>query len=75
MLKCSYLPLLCYKIYPKSPLLLNKANQLRPANRVKAGKVKLDIVETPSGKKFRLLNLPYFLGSKIEEHVEEVGNS
>ena len=40
------------------------------AVRLYAGKVKLDYVETPSGKKFRLLNLPYFLGSKIEEHVK-----
>ncbi len=74
MLKCSYLPLLYYKICPKLPLLLNKANQLRPANRVKAGKVKLDNVETPSGKKFRLLNLPYFLASKIKEHLKQISH-
>ncbi len=45
------------------------------AVRLYAGKVKLDYVVTPSGKKFRLLNLPYFLGSKIEEHVKELGIS
>ncbi len=45
------------------------------AVRLYAGKVKLDYVVTPSGKKFRLLNLPYFLGSKIEEHVKKLGIS
>ncbi len=41
------------------------------AVRLYAGPRTLNDVETPSGKKFRLLNLPYFLGSRIGE---EVGN-
>lgn len=44
------------------------------AVRLYAGKLKVDHVETPAGKKFRLLNLPYFLGSKIEEHVKDLGD-
>ncbi len=40
------------------------------AVRLYAGKLKLDNVETPAGKKFRLLNLPYFLASRIVEYVE-----
>jgi uncharacterized protein len=44
------------------------------AFRLYSGKVSKDEVVTPSGKKFNLINLPYFLAAKIEDYIrEEIG--
>jgi hypothetical protein len=40
------------------------------AVRLYAGDLKIDNAETLEGKKFRLLNLPYFLAGKLKEYVE-----
>ncbi|MDP2861282.1 MAG: AAA family ATPase [Desulfobacterales bacterium] len=40
------------------------------AVRLYAGDMKIDNAETFEGKKFRLLNLPYFLAGKLMEYVE-----
>lgn len=40
------------------------------AVRLYAGSLKIDNAETLEGKKFRLLNLPYFLAGKLREYVE-----
>ena len=40
------------------------------AVRLYAGALQWDTVETPSGKKFRLLSLPYYLSSKILQYLE-----
>ncbi len=39
------------------------------AVRLYGGKYNIDYVQTPSGKKFRLINLPYYLASKIENYL------
>lgn len=39
------------------------------AIRLYAGKIKLDEVTSPGGKKVILLNLPYFLAGKLEEYA------
>jgi predicted AAA+ superfamily ATPase len=39
------------------------------AIRLYAGKIKKDIVETSSGKKFTLINLPYYLVSQIDSYI------
>ena len=43
------------------------------AIRLYAGKLKKDELKTPSGKRFTLLNLPYFLAGKLEAYLEWVG--
>jgi len=40
------------------------------AVRMYAGSLEINDVETPNGKKFKLLNLPYFLGTQIESYLE-----
>ncbi len=40
------------------------------AVRLYAGDLKIDNAETLEGKKFRLLNLPYFLAGKLKEYVD-----
>lgn len=40
------------------------------AIRMYAGSLEINDVETPNGKKFKLLNLPYFLGTQIESYLE-----
>ncbi|MDZ4679830.1 MAG: hypothetical protein SGI94_05275 [Saprospiraceae bacterium] len=39
------------------------------AIRMYAGQLSLQPALTPNGKKYRLLNLPYFLGEKINEYL------
>lgn len=39
------------------------------ALRLYAGELLMHPAQTPNGKNFRLLNLPYFLGEKLEEYV------
>lgn len=39
------------------------------AVRLYAGALKVDTIQTPSGKTIHLLNLPYFLAGKIKEYV------
>jgi len=39
------------------------------AIRMYAGQLSLHPALTPNGKKYRLLNLPYFLGEKINEYL------
>ncbi|MCX7120957.1 MAG: AAA family ATPase [Gammaproteobacteria bacterium] len=41
------------------------------AIRLYAGKIKLDELKTPSGKSFRLLNLPYYLTSQLNYYVKQ----
>ncbi|MGR3811332.1 ATP-binding protein [Jiulongibacter sp. NS-SX5] len=40
------------------------------AVRIYAGKIGVDSLKTRKGKEYKLLNLPYFLVSKIEEYLE-----
>ena len=40
------------------------------AVRLYAGPLKIDTIQTPAGKIFQLLNLPYFLAGKIKSYVE-----
>jgi len=40
------------------------------AVRLYSGKIDLQECETPDRKKFRLLNLPYFLASQVEKYLE-----
>lgn len=40
------------------------------AVRIYAGSLEINDGETPNGKKFKLLNLPYFLGTQIESYLE-----
>ena len=40
------------------------------AVRIYAGKIKIEKTKTIAGKEFYLLNLPYYLISKIEEYLE-----
>ena len=40
------------------------------AVRMYAGSLEINDVETPNGKGFKLLNLPYFLGTQIESYLE-----
>jgi hypothetical protein len=40
------------------------------AIRMYAGSLEINDVETPNGKRFKLLNLPYFLGTQIESYLE-----
>jgi uncharacterized protein len=53
----------------KSLSLFMEQSKLNFAIRFYAGELKLDTVQTPSGKEFYLLNLPYFLASKIEDYI------
>ena len=39
------------------------------AIRLYAGKIQTDTLKTPSGKSFQLLNLPYYLTSRIEKYL------
>jgi hypothetical protein len=39
------------------------------AIRLYAGKIQRDTLNTPSGKKFTLLNLPYYLASQIQHYL------
>lgn len=39
------------------------------ALRLFAGELSLHPAKTPSGKQYRLLNLPYFLGEKLNEYL------
>ena len=41
------------------------------AFRFYAGRYSVTTVETPSGKRFTLLNLPYFLASRIEYYIQD----
>lgn len=54
----------------KSLSLFMEQSQLNFAIRYYAGELKLDTVQTPSGKNFYLLNLPYFLASKTEDYIK-----
>jgi hypothetical protein len=40
------------------------------ASRIYGGELNIIQTKTPGGKPFELLNLPYFLGTKIMEYVE-----
>jgi len=40
------------------------------AVRFYAGKLKIEDAKTPDGKPYQLLNLPYFLGTKITEYLQ-----
>ncbi len=40
------------------------------AIRIYGGSLKLEESKTPNGKNYRLLNLPYYLGTKIQEYLE-----
>ena len=40
------------------------------AVRMYAGGIEINEVKTPNGKEFKLLNLPYFLGTHIEAYLE-----
>ncbi len=40
------------------------------AVRMYAGEIEINAVQTPNGKKFKLLNLPYFLGTQIEAYLD-----
>ncbi|TVR84884.1 MAG: DUF4143 domain-containing protein [Saprospirales bacterium] len=40
------------------------------AVRFYSGSFKIDHLKTASGKKFKLLNLPYFCGGKIDQYIE-----
>lgn len=40
------------------------------AIRLYAGKIKTNILNTPSGKKFTLINLPYYLVSQIRNYLQ-----
>ncbi len=44
------------------------------AVRFYAGQVKMDVIKTPKGKTFRLLNLPYFLTSRISTYLDWMMN-
>jgi uncharacterized protein len=46
----------------------NAPHQL--AIRLYAGPFKIDQISTPSGKPYRLLNLPYYLAGQIEQYLE-----
>lgn len=54
----------------KSLSLFMEQSHLNFAIRFYAGELKLDTVQTPNGKNFHLLNLPYFLASKTEEYIK-----
>jgi hypothetical protein len=53
----------------KSLSLFMEQSNLNFAIRFYAGELKLDTVQTPKGKEFYLLNLPYFLASKTEQYI------
>jgi predicted AAA+ superfamily ATPase len=40
------------------------------AVRLYAGKIQLEEHQTPKGKKFKLLNMPYFLSGKLKEYLD-----
>ncbi|MEI7584487.1 hypothetical protein [Runella sp.] len=40
------------------------------AIRLYAGRITVNELKTPKGKTFYLLNLPYYLASKLEEYIE-----
>lgn len=40
------------------------------AVRIYGGKLLMSRAETPSGKRYRILNLPYFLGTRIAEYID-----
>jgi predicted AAA+ superfamily ATPase len=40
------------------------------AIRIYGGELKVEDTSTPSGKAYRLLNLPYYLGTKIQEYLD-----
>jgi len=44
------------------------------AVRLYAGKLEVEDAVTVEGKAFKLLNLPYYLGGKVEEYVEWFSN-
>ncbi|MEN8122818.1 MAG: AAA family ATPase [Bacteroidota bacterium] len=45
------------------------------AVRIYAGEFRIEENKTPEGKSYFLMNLPYFLSSKIEEHIEYLINN
>lgn len=53
----------------KSLQLFMNESPLNYAIRFYAGKLSLDKVQTQEGKTFYLLNLPYFLASKLEDYI------
>lgn len=48
---------------------INKANHSF-AVRLYAGEIGIEDVKTPEGKKFKLLNLPYFLAGMLQKYIE-----
>lgn len=53
----------------KSLALFMDQSSLNFAIRFYAGELKLDRIQTPKGKTFYLLNLPYFLACKTEKYI------
>ena len=45
------------------------------AVRIYGGELKLEEAKTPSGKSYLLMNLPYYLGTKVQEYLEWFVNS
>lgn len=58
----------------KSLHLYMENTKVNYAIRFYAGKIQLDTLYTKEGKRFYLLNLPYFLVSKIEEYIQWLKN-
>jgi hypothetical protein len=52
--------------------LLNFMDEVKHpwAIRLYAGRITINELKTPKGKTFYLLNLPYYLASKLEEYIE-----
>lgn len=42
----------------------------RLAVRLYAGEIRVDEIKPPEGEPYRLLSMPYFLASKIEEYLD-----
>ncbi|MBI2257656.1 MAG: ATP-binding protein [Flavobacteriia bacterium] len=59
----------------KSLSLFMEKSKINYAIRFYAGEFKLDSVQTPLGKTFYLLNLPYFLAAKVEDYIVWLQNN